>query len=478
MDHLTLDQLRQRHPAWRLLCSDHAPLIASFLHHVFILPNRRDMSQSDLAEALEDDLYAIRAINGPDAYPRRAVDYLNDWAAPEKGWVRKYYPPDSDEPHFDLTPATEKALAWLASLTERSFVGTESRLLTLFELLRQICEGSTADAQSRLADLEKRRNDLDHEIERVKAGDLPMLDDTAIKDRFQQFVQVGRELLHDFREVEANFRLLDRHVRERIALWNGAKGELLEEVLGERDAISQSDQGRSFRAFWDFLMSSQRQEELTKMLDAVLALSPVSDLAPDPRTRRLHYDWLSAGEHTQRTVAFLSQQLRRFLDDKVWLENRRIMQILHDIEGRAVKVRNDLPKGDFIALPDISPDVDLPMERTLYKPSVKPSVASGGVSDAHEDLDDTALYAHVAVDRVRLARNIRRALHERTPISLGDLCRLYPLEQGMAELVGYLHLGTHGFKTTVDESVTETIEWQSGDGAERQASLPLVTFVR
>src|SRR5690606_10532322 len=111
---------------------------------------------------------------------------------------------------------------------------------------------------------------------------------------------------------------LDRRVRERIALWDGAKGALLEEIMGERDAIADSDQGKSFRAFWDFLMSSRRQEELSELLARVLALPPVADLKPDPRTRRVHYDWLEAGEHTQRTVAQLSQQLRRFLDDQAW----------------------------------------------------------------------------------------------------------------------------------------------------------------
>jgi len=59
------------------------------------------------------------------------LDYLNDWAAGDKGWQRKLYRPGTDEAQFDLTPATEKAIAWLAQLSERQFVGTESRLLTL-----------------------------------------------------------------------------------------------------------------------------------------------------------------------------------------------------------------------------------------------------------------------------------------------------------------------------------------------------------
>ncbi|MFA5684891.1 MAG: DUF3375 family protein, partial [Lysobacteraceae bacterium] len=41
MDHATLATLRDRHPAWRLLASPHAPLVASFLRRVFVLPNVR-----------------------------------------------------------------------------------------------------------------------------------------------------------------------------------------------------------------------------------------------------------------------------------------------------------------------------------------------------------------------------------------------------------------------------------------------------
>ncbi|MDH3461726.1 MAG: DUF3375 domain-containing protein, partial [Burkholderiaceae bacterium] len=237
LDFVTLDALRAHHPAWRLLRSDHAPLVASFLHRMFVKPNVRVMSAADLAEALEDELYALRQQLGDEAFPKPALDYLNDWAAIDKGWLRKFYRPGTDEPQFDLTPATEKAIAWLGQLSERSFVGTESRLLTLFELLKQMSEGSESDPAKRIAELHKRRDDIDAEIARVLAGDVPLLDDTALKDRFQQFMQLARDLLTDFREVEHNFRKLDRNVRERIALWEGAKGALLEEIMGERDAI-------------------------------------------------------------------------------------------------------------------------------------------------------------------------------------------------------------------------------------------------
>ncbi|MDP3616978.1 MAG: DUF3375 domain-containing protein, partial [Rhodoferax sp.] len=421
LDYATLDALRRQHPAWRLLAAEHAPLIGSFLHRAFIVPNVRVMAQADLAEALEDTLFGLRERLGNQVFPKSAPDYLNDWAANEKGWLRKFYPAGSDEPHFDLTPATERALAWLTSLTERAFVGTESRLLTLFELLKQMSEGSETNPETRLKELHRRRDDIDAEIALVLSGDMPLLDDTALKERFQQFTGLARELLTDFREVEHNFRGLDRRVRERIALWDGAKGALLEEIMGERDAIADSDQGKSFRAFWDFLMSQSRQEELTQLLERVLQLPPVAALSPDLRLRRVHYDWLEAGEHAQATVAQLSQQLRRFLDDQAWLENRRIMDILRGIEARALALRNTPPVGNFSLVDDLTPSLELPMERPLYNPPIKTVIANVALEAGEADMDAAALFLQVRVDKAALASHIRQSLQTRAQISLGEL---------------------------------------------------------
>jgi len=478
LNYATLESLRRNHPAWRLLCARQASLAASFLHRVFIVPNVRNLSQADLAEALEDELFALREQQGEEAFPGTAQSYLDDWAADDKGWLRKFYPAGTDEPHFDLTPATEKALAWLESLTERAFVGTESRLLMLFDLLRQISEGSQTNPEVRIAELQKRRAEIDAEIARILAGDLPLLDDTGLKDRFQQFQQLSRELLTDFREVEHNFRMLDRRVRERIALWEGAKGALLQEIIGERDAIADSDQGKSFRAFWDFLMSQSRQEELNHLLEQVLSLQPIQTMRPEARLRRVHYDWLEAGEHTQRTVAKLSEQLRRFLDDQAWLENRRIMNILHSIESHALAARENMPPGSFMPLTETAASIELPLERPLYRPPVKPIVTETILDTGDAQIDTAALYAQVVVDREELTGNIRQALQSRSQISLGEVMALHPLRQGLAELVVYLQVAGDWPKTAVDDDVQEEVCWQTESGTLRRATLPRVILLR
>jgi len=471
-----VESLRRHHPAWRLLRADNAPLILSFLGRVFVDENIRTISATELITRLSDELYQLNERLGAEAFPKSAKAYLDSWAAPENGWVRKYYPVGSEEAHFDATADVEKALSWLSSLRARSFVGTESRLNTIFDLLQQMVFGTETDPQVRLAELQRRRAEIDAEIARVHAGEVEVMDVAGRRDRYQQFTSTARELLSDFREVESNFRGLDRDLRERIAAWSGSKGELLDDVLGNRTSIADSDQGKSFHAFYDFLLSQQRQDQFAELLERVQKLEGIG--VPDPRMRHIHHDWLDAGERTQATVRLLSEQLRRFLDDQVWLENRRVIEILRNIESTALKLRDTGRIELSTEMDATSPVLTLPMERPLYTPTEKTPIDSGGIHEGERDLDTSLLFEQVYVDRARLSLNVRRALQQHDQIALTDLIAQEPIEQGLAELVGYLSLDDSGFEVVFDEAVRQRVRWHDPDGAERVAQLPAVTYLR
>jgi len=478
MHHDHLQSLRRNHPAWRLLAADSAPLVVGFLHHCFIEPNVRVLAEQELAARLDDYLYHLREALGEQAYPRAAMDYLRDWADDSRGWLRRYYPPDSDEAHYDLTPGAEQAIQWLAGLEQRQFVGAESRLKLVFDLLEQIERGSETDPAARIAELERRQQALQAEIAEIRAGRMAFMDETALRERFLQVRDTARALLADFRQVEQNFRELDRQVRERIATWSGSRGEVLEEVFGERDQIADSDQGRSFRAFWDLLMSPARQEELTRLLENVLALEPVAALNPDPRLKRVHYDWLAAGELAQRTVARLSEQLRRYLDDQAWLENRRIMDVIRQVERQALEVRDAPPSRSLVAIDGLSPEVALPLERPLFTPPATRRLDQTVVEADPTALPADALFEQVYVDKDRLRAHLRRALHTRPQVSLGELLEAHPLELGLAELVAWLSLATGESPAAIDDNASRRVRWTDAEGVVRTATVPEVVFLR
>jgi flagellar motility protein MotE (MotC chaperone) len=471
--------LRDNSPAWRLLRADHAPLVLSFLHRVFVAENVRSIPAAELASRLDDELYALNEHarhDEPKRFPKPGKAYLDDWAAPDTGWLRKYYPEDTDEPHVDATPAVEKALQWVGSLAEREFVGTESRLNTIIDLLRQIVFGTETDPEQRIAELQRQRRDIDEQIARIRDGELGLLDASAVRDRYQQLSATARELLADFREVEENFRKLDRQLREKITGWHGGKGELLDDVLGSRETIAGSDQGRSFQAFYDFLLSQARQEELSGLLDSVHRLTEIT--GKDPRLRHIHYDWLDAAERTQATVRQLSEQLRRFLDDQVWFENRRVIDILRGIESHALQVRELKGVPVTMDIDAAGPAIRLPMERPLYAPVRRARIDSENVRPADEETDPAALFEQVYVDPEPLRGCVRQALHRAPQVGLAQLVADHPIRQGVAELVTYLSLKDGTFGIVFDDRHHEQFSWEEPDGRERRVTMPRVTFVR
>jgi hypothetical protein len=476
MQHEEIAALRARSPAWRLLRADNAPLVLSFLGRVFVAENIRDISASQLTTRLDDELFALNERLGEGTYPKPAKAYLDDWAAPEAGWLRKFYPPGSDEPHYDATPAVERAVAWVTSLRDRSFVGTESRLNTVFELLRQLVFGSETDAGARLEELHRRRAEIDKEIAAVEGGNIKVLDPAARRDRYQQFAETARGLLSDFREVEANFRQLDRELRERITRWDGAKGALLDEVVGSRSHIADSDQGRSFQAFYDLLLSPTRQQELTELLDR--AHQPGLAEHADPRLRYVHHDWLDAGERAQATVRQLSEQLRRFLDDQVWLENRRVMELLRGIESHALTLRDRVGTDFTAGIDATAPTIRLPMERPLYTRPRSAAVDSACVEQGRFESESTALFEQTFVDPAPLIGSVRKALQRLPQIGLPDLVAETPITHGLSELVTYLSLDDERFTTVFDESARDTVGWTDERGVARTATLPRVIYAR
>lgn len=475
MEYHAIDVLRDQHPAWRLLRAGNAALVLAFLGRWYVRDNHGATPATELAAALDDELYAHNGGDRDDPrFPKRPEEYLRDWAAPESGWLRSFYTEDSDEVHYEATSAFEKAYGWVVGLQEREFVGTESRLHTVVELLRQIVHGTDEDPEARLAHLRDQRAAIDAEIAEVETGNIVVLGEAAVRDRYQQLATTARELLSDFREVGEKFRALDRDARERIAGWDGAKGDLLADLVASRADIGSSDQGATFQAFYDFLLSESRQEELSDLLRRVQHLDAV---AADRRLGTIHHDWSAAAERTQRTVRQISEQFRRFLDDQVWVENRRVVDLVRRIEAIALEVQDTPPDdGLTIDLPGIP--ISLPTERPLYSVQPDSEVDSLLAPAEEEDLDMTALLDQAFVDRARLADNLRAVVPSGSATSLTEVLGLYPVEQGAAEILGYLSLTESDLAVDMDETEESIIDYVDSHGRDRRVRLPKVTVSR
>lgn len=470
LSHELLQQRRQHHPAWRLLAADNAPLVLGFLAETYLLPNVRSLTEPAIIEQLEDYLDRQRALSA-GAYPKEAKAYLADWAHPHAGWLRRHFPAGSDTPQYEPTAAVETAAAFCRDLGPREFVGTASRLLTIRDLLRQITVGAASDPQTRIDALLQQRAEIDAQVARIRMGDDAPLDATAIRERYDHVTATARGLLGDLRAVEASLRELDREVRRRATTWEGPRGAFLATVFDSADSIGQSDQGRSWRAFWEHLLSTTAREELEQLLARTAALPELEGRTGEVESV-LGAELFHAAQSTQRTVASLSAQLRRFLDDQSWAETRMINGLMRRVLTAALAC----PDVPGMETTDLRADLNLPLERPLYTPR-NAGVLDSGVAELGDssEVDMSDLLDLVALDVQRLQDSIAAALTAHGGrVTLGEVVGDNPLEEGLAELVAYLQVGTdQGAATTV---AREQVSWVGSDGKDRVADIPLVVF--
>jgi hypothetical protein len=103
-------------------------------------------------------------------------------------------------------------------------------------------------------------------------------------------------------------------------------------------------------------------------------------------------------------------------------------------------------------------EISLPFERPLYSPPPASEVESLIPPADDADLEADLLFNQTYIDSARLAGNIRSLLPEHSSALLSDIIAMYPIEQGAAELVGYLALSDDDIKVEMDDSDETLLE--------------------
>lgn len=460
----------------KLLTADNAPLVISFLDAAFKQRSRTAIGEKELVPLLEDHLYQIN--QGEVLYPKTAKAYLTTWTQDGSGFLRKYYNSD-DEALFELSPSTETGLKWIGELNTTEFVGTESRLKLLVDILKELSVKSKEDASVRILELEAKKEQLELEIQRAKAGEFDVFDETQIKERFFNATETARRLLSDFRQVEQNFREIDTDFRRKIITTTKVKGKVLDELFDQQDFLWETDQGKSFRAFWEFLMSQSKQQELDALIDDVLALPAVSDLNDETTgIARIKNNLIEAGDKVNRSTGSLIEQLRKFVEHKVFFENKRILGSINDLL-KLVSSESFTPKKE--AFMEIEGEIKFSfiMDRPLYSPPQKLRFARSELEDGVSANGAVPLFDQFFVDIDELKGRVKTMLRTRSQVSLKEVAAEYGINKGVAELIGYVEIAAKNSRHLHNDSIDEEIiVTNSRTGKDFKVKIPQIIYNR
>lgn len=438
-------------------------MIISFLFKSFKQNNegfRSDaISEKDLTTSLSDYLYFLN--HEEKKYPKAAKQYLTDWA--NAGFLRKY-PGTGDDYIYELTASTENAFKWIDSLDKREFVGQESRLKNLFETIKELSSKSKRDHLARLKELEEKKSMIEREIDDVRNGKMDVLDDRQIKEHYFLIEEMAKALLSDFKQVEQNFRELDRKFRQEIITTTQVKGKVLEDLFERQRDLLEEDQGRSFTAFWEFLLSQSKQDEFEKLISDVLELPAVREVQRDTFSiANLRNDLIDAGDRTKRSTNSLLEQLRKYLEHKSFTENKRIYDNIQEM----LKIISTHPEKDFTKVSLLQVDDIIDIDLTLahdwevrgYRPPEKISFANQQPEEGFTTSDDAPLFDQFEISSLELRSNIRTALRNRSHVRFTDFVREFSLTKGVAEVVAYLDIASaERSKHIVDRDAFDIVE--------------------
>lgn len=323
-----------------LMRAKNAPFIISFFHKVFADANITTITNSELRSKLEGYMEELsyeekdeelEAGTLFDDFSVRAAQYIDKWS--NSGFLSKY-PNDDGEDLHELTPDTRKVLKWLGDLEKRSHVGTNSRFKDIFFKLQKMIEQTNEDAEARVEELQKKKWEIENEINLLKSGKKPsVFDETEIKEQFYDLNKMARELLSDFSEVEQNFEQIRKDIQRKYNEKDVAKGTLLVFALDALDEIEQKPQGKSFKAFWEFLMDERRQQEFTQLTERLYQLLNEQgiDYNNDRFLKHLKRYLHVSGRKVIDSNRKLSEKISRVLSEKNLLERRRAMELIGDI---------------------------------------------------------------------------------------------------------------------------------------------------
>ena len=476
MNYEYIKSLKANNPALRIISSDSAPLLLSFFHQTFIEPNRRSITHEELLSLLEDELFRLREIYGEDTHKMTAKQYLALWCD-NNAYLSKRYPERGDEPVYDLTPSVAKSMEWVSDLKPKAFVGTESRLLTVFNLLREIDSKASDSPERRIQELEKTKDEIDREIDLISKGGYRPFSETQIRERFIEAEETARRLVADFRQVEQNVRDLDKEARQLFVTADAPKGAVLDNVFERRENITASDQGCSFRSFWEFLMTPARQQELTDLLENILSLKALEDITRDSFLPDAKYALLDAGRAVYKTTNRLADQLRRYIDDRVHLENKRIMEIIRDVEQKALVLKENPPKNFCFEINEIAPAIDLTMARTLHKANLPEDFSGVVIEDGAVDIDVSAMFDREDIDYGELNNRVSRLLRDHDQVTLTEVINRYPVTKGVGEIIAYFEVGHDSEKAVVSDDKKDMLSIRI-NGRDTQLRVPRLIFTR
>jgi tRNA/tmRNA/rRNA uracil-C5-methylase (TrmA/RlmC/RlmD family) len=395
-----------------------------------------------------------------DTYEVKAKKYIQKWT--NSGFLTNY-PDEQGEVFYDLSSHSSKTIDWLANLKKEEFVGTESKFNNILNQLKELVEFTNEDAEKRIQLLEEKKLEIEQQIQRIKIGeDVKVFEEFEIIPRFNQLNQSAKELLSDFKEVEDNFKEITKGIYQKHAEGSLTKSDILSFTFDALDELKDSQQGKSFYAFWSFILNPDLQnkwESLTKELYDTLEEKsiPVNDSFLKGMKNHLY----NSGRKVYKANDKMAEKLSRIIRETESTKSEATKKLIQQIKKQLVEISKTKKKPNVSFELETEIEINIPFERKLTTEQTEEITYTNKPKIADEDITTSnhlgKLFSQSNIDKELLRKRIKDVLKEKSQTTLLDVVENYGgLEKGLPELFGYIGI-VKEFKHVINPEKTQNI---------------------
>ena len=465
MDINQLVQTLNNSPSVKLLKMRSAEFFLAFVTIVFdeqmaigeeklqmLLENMLDNQREDITD---EDINKETLSESNEAKAKRLI---KEWT--DKGLFANYQNEDG-EIIYELSSHTSKVIDWVTSLKKEEYIGTESKFKTLFSQLKDLVEFSNEDREKRLELLRQKKEDIERQIESLEMGEeIEVYEDYQIEPRYNSLNKLAKELLSDFKEVDDNFKEIIKQIYKRQTD-NEGKKNILNYIFDAYAELKDSQQGKSFYAFWEFLLSSELQKEWDELTDLLYKTLDKRNIdSKDKFLKEMKKHLFDAGEKVSKTNDRMSEKLSLIIRNNGNSDTQATKQVINDIKKMLLNTAQNKERNNASLSYEVV-ELNLPLERQLNltpKQEIEyknvPTEASLGITEL-ERLDK--LYNNHQIDRKILCKRIDMILSGNTQTTLAEVIEQNNgIEKGLSELFGYIAI-LKEYKTVVSDDRKQEI---------------------
>lgn len=452
-------------PSVALLKARSSGIIIDFLTRVYgdVTAVSHENIHSLLAEYLnshgfdEDDESDILYT---DTYEEKATKYIRKWT--DSGFLTNYRNEDG-EIYYELSSHSSKVIDWLAGLKQEEYIGTESKFKSIISQLRELVEYTNEDREKRLQLLEDKKMEIEHQIQQLQMGeDVKVYEEYEIVPRFLQINKLAKELLTDFKDVDDNFKNIIKEIYQKQIDPALKKGGILQYTFDALDELKSSSQGKSFYAFWEFLLAREMQSELDDLIAELFQTLKEKNIDSGDTFLQNMVEYLyESGRKVYQTNDKMADKLSRIIRENEMSRADVSKWVVQEIKNTLIEISKKGQKPDISMSVDDGMEINIPFDRKItFEQGENTEYNTMPETDtlSIEELGELGkVFSNVYVDRKVLVRNIREAMKDKSQVTLQDVVEQYPLKQGLPELFAYFGaLGQFPHKS-VDEEKRQAI---------------------